>query len=58
MCYNDCDFNVVIRSLFYSEKESYVSARVGGAITSLSDPEREYEECLLKADSLKKTMSR
>lgn len=46
------DFNVVIRSLLYHKKKRYLSALVGGAITSGSVPEKEYEECLLKADAL------
>lgn len=50
------DFNVVIRSLFYDENTNYVSARVGGAITILSEAEKEFEECLLKVESMLKTM--
>ncbi len=46
------DFNVVIRSLLYNEENNYLSFIVGGAITSLSDPEMEYEECLLKAKAM------
>lgn len=52
----DFDLNVVIRSLLYNKKTHYLSALVGGAITSLSDPEKEYEECLLKADALFKAL--
>lgn len=48
----DFDFNVVIRSLLYNAHSHYLSAKVGGAITALSSPEKEYEECLLKADAL------
>jgi len=48
----DFDFNVVIRSVLYSAKNQYVSFSVGSAITSLSDPEKEYEECLLKAKAM------
>ena len=44
----DFDFNVVIRSLLYNQKNKYLSCSVGGAITDLSDPEKEYEECLVK----------
>ncbi len=44
----DFDFNVVIRSLFYNRKESYLSYFAGSGITVNSDPEKEYEECLLK----------
>jgi para-aminobenzoate synthetase component I len=46
------DFNVVIRSILYNEEYQYVSFSVGSAITSLSVPEKEYEECLLKAKAM------
>lgn len=46
------DFNVVIRSILYNAKTEYISARVGSAITILSEAEKEYEECLLKAQKL------
>ncbi len=45
----DFDLNVVIRSLVYNQTALYLSYHVGGAITWDSVPEREYEECLLKA---------
>tara|TARA_B110000046_G_scaffold28052_1_gene28777 strand:+ start:74001 stop:75272 length:1272 start_codon:yes stop_codon:yes gene_type:complete len=48
----DADFNVVIRSLMYSQKSKYLSLTVGGAITNLADAEKEYEECLLKAKAI------
>lgn len=48
----DFDFNVVIRSILYNEENQYVSFSVGSAITSLSIPEMEYEECLLKAKAM------
>jgi para-aminobenzoate synthetase component 1 len=48
----DFDFNVVIRSILYNQEKEYVSFSVGSAITSLSDPEKEYEECLLKAKAM------
>jgi len=44
----DFDFNVVIRSLIYNREKKYLSCAVGGAITILSDPEKEYEECQTK----------
>lgn len=50
---NDFDFNVIIRSILYNEQEKYVSFSVGGAITAKSIPEKEYEECLLKAKAMK-----
>jgi para-aminobenzoate synthetase component 1 len=48
----DFDFNVVIRSILYNQENKYVSFSVGSAITSLSVPEKEYEECLLKAKAM------
>ncbi|WP_375418809.1 anthranilate synthase component I family protein [uncultured Hymenobacter sp.] len=45
----DFDFNVVIRSLYYRADSGYLSLQVGSAITYDAVPEREYEECLLKA---------
>jgi len=49
----DFDFNVVIRSILYNEEKQYVSFSVGSAITAKSTPEKEYEECLLKAKAMK-----
>lgn len=49
----DFDFNVVIRSILYNQENKYVSFSVGGAITAKSTPEKEYEECLLKAKAMK-----
>ena len=46
------DFNVVIRSLQYRRDTGYLSFQVGSAITYDSDPEREYDECVLKAKAL------
>ncbi len=48
----DFDFNVVIRSILYNQEKKYVSFSVGSAITSLSIPEKEYEECMLKAKAM------
>jgi len=48
----DFDFNVVIRSIVYNQEKKYVSFSVGSAITALSNPEKEYEECLLKAKAM------
>jgi para-aminobenzoate synthetase component 1 len=53
----DFDFNVVIRSITYNQKNNYLSYMVGGAITALSDPEKEYEECLLKAKAMLEVLS-
>jgi len=49
---SDFDFNVVIRSILYNQEKQYVSFSVGSAITSKSVPEKEYEECLLKARAM------
>jgi para-aminobenzoate synthetase component 1 len=48
----DFDFNVIIRSILYNAVSKYVSYSVGGAITAKSIPEKEYEECLLKAKAM------
>ena len=53
---NDFDFNVVIRSILYSQTNKYLSYSVGGAITAKSDPEKEYQECLLKAIAMKQAL--
>ena len=45
----NCDFNVIIRSLIYDSKKNLISFQVGSAITSNSNPKKEYDECLLKA---------
>jgi para-aminobenzoate synthetase component 1 len=52
----DFDFNVIIRSILYNASNKYVSYSVGGAITSKSEPEKEYEECLLKAKAMKQVL--
>ena len=46
------DWNVVIRSIIYDDNNHLASISAGGAITALSDPEEEYEESLLKMESL------
>ena len=53
----DFDFNVVIRSILYNQENQYVSFSVGSAITSQSIPEKEYEECLLKAKAMREVLS-
>ena len=52
----DFDFNVVIRSILYNEEKRYISYTVGGAITAKSDPDKEYEECLLKAKAMREVL--
>jgi len=46
------DFNVVIRSILYDRARQLMSFMAGSAITIGSVPEREYEECLLKAKAM------
>ena len=53
----DFDFNVVIRSILYNQEKKYASFSVGSAITSLSIPDNEYEECLLKAKAMREVLS-
>jgi len=52
----DFDFNVVIRSILYNETNKYVSYAVGSALTAKSSPEKEYEECLLKAKAMREVL--
>lgn len=53
----DFDFNVVIRSILYNSSKKYISFSVGSAITSNSIPEKEYEECLLKAKAMREVLN-
>lgn len=48
----DFDFNVVIRSLIHYPLQSKSYIRAGGAITIDSNPNKEWEECHLKAEKL------
>jgi para-aminobenzoate synthetase component I len=52
----DFDFNVIIRSILYDETTQRISCPVGSAITSASDPEQEYQECLTKIDAMKRVL--
>jgi len=49
----DFDFNVVIRSIMYNTSEKYLSFMAGSGITFYSHAEKEYEECLLKAEAMR-----
>lgn len=49
---NNFDFNVLIRSIFIDTKTNTLCFNVGSAITLDSNPEEEYEECLLKAQAI------
>lgn len=52
----DFDFNVVIRSILYNSSKKYLSYAVGSAITAMSNPEKEYLECLLKAKAMRQVL--
>lgn len=52
----DFDLNVIIRSILYNRQDDYLSFQVGGAITHQSIAEKEYEECLLKAQAIFKVL--
>lgn len=53
----DFTLSVNIRSIFYNQKTKHLGFAVGGAITYLSEAEKEYEECLLKAKALLKVLN-
>lgn len=52
----DFDFCVVIRTLIYNPKLMRLSFHVGSAITAQCNPEEEWNECLLKAETLVKAI--
>ena len=52
----DFDFNVVIRSIMYNESNHYLSFQAGSGITFYSDAEKEWEECLVKAEAIRKEL--
>lgn len=54
--FGDFDFNVVIRSILYNSARQYVSFSVGSAITAASNPEKEYQECLVKARAMRQVL--
>lgn len=53
----DFDFNVVIRSIMYNASSRYLSYQVGSGITFYCEAEKEWEECLLKAEAIKKVLT-
>ncbi len=46
------DFNVIIRSIIYDSLNKKISVPVGGAITAKSNPEQEYDECMIKSEAM------
>ncbi|TJZ63144.1 anthranilate synthase component I family protein [Sphingobacterium olei] len=53
----DFDFNVIIRTILYNKSSKYLSFHTGGALTIEADPEKEYNECELKASAILKTLN-
>lgn len=53
----DFELSVIIRSIFYNQQTKRLSIAVGSAITHLCEPEKEYDECLLKANALLKALN-
>lgn len=53
----DFDFNVIIRSLSVNTNAHTVRCSVGSAITVHADPEKEYDECLLKLQAIQGVLS-
>jgi para-aminobenzoate synthetase component 1 len=54
--WQDFDFNVVIRSFLYNLRTGTLTLPVGSAITYDADPAKEYEECMLKIEKLKRSL--
>ncbi|HEY4156286.1 MAG TPA: anthranilate synthase component I family protein [Puia sp.] len=52
----DFDFNVVIRSLLYNRHNRYLACFAGSGITIGSDPEKEYEECIVKMAAIEELL--
>jgi para-aminobenzoate synthetase component 1 len=40
----------------YDATQKLISFKAGGGITFNSDPEKEYEECLLKAEAIRRVL--
>lgn len=51
------DFNVIIRSLMYNATDQYLSYQTGSAITIQSDAAKEYDECMLKGEAIRKVLN-
>lgn len=54
---HDFDLNVVIRSYLYHKPSGCLAFSTGSAITLQSEADKEYDECLLKAESLQKCLN-
>lgn len=53
----DFDLNVVIRSIMYNAATHDVSIQAGSGITFYSEPEQEWEECLMKVEAMRAAIS-
>lgn len=53
----DFDLNVVIRSIMYNAATHDVSIQAGSGITFYSEPEQEWEECLMKVEAMRTAIS-
>ncbi len=53
----DFDFNVIIRTILYNSANRHLSFSAGSAITAKSNPEKEYEECLLKIRAIEELLT-
>ena len=51
------DFNVIIRSILYNDATKSLSYYAGSGITFYSDAEKEWEECLLKAEAIREVLT-
>lgn len=49
--------SVSIRGVYYDSENQYISVSVGGAITALSEPEDEYDECLTKLKMMQSALN-
>lgn len=54
----DFDFNVVIRSILYNSTTESLSYYAGSGITFYSDAEKEWEECFLKAEGMRRVLTK
>lgn len=55
---DDFDFNVVIRSIMYNADSKYLSFQAGSGITFSSEAEKEWEECLMKAEAMRMVLEK
>jgi para-aminobenzoate synthetase component 1 len=51
------DFNVIIRSILYNTSTKNLSYYAGSGVTFYSDAEKEWEECLLKAEAIRQVLT-